>query len=108
MHGAPADLEIGYTAIEIPAAAASPGNGQSYVEQALDEQKKLIHPGQDPPQPGFVRDKTQLKIKGALSTADFRNEFRRSPKLAILLENTPVHLMRTERDRAGHLYLQGG
>jgi len=92
MHGAPADLEIGYTAIEIPAAAASPGNGQSYVEQALDEQKKLIHPGQDPPQPGFVRDKTQLKIKGALSTADFRNEFRRSPKLAMLLENTPFIL----------------
>ena len=47
MQGAPADLEIGYTAIEIPAAAVSPGNGQTYVEQALDEQKKLIHPGQD-------------------------------------------------------------
>lgn len=90
MYNAPMDLEIGYASIDIPTTAASPGNGQKYVEEALEKLK--LASAMNPPQANFVRDKTQLKMKGEISTADLRNEFRRSPKLPILLEDSPFTL----------------
>ena len=84
------DAQLGHTAIEIANASDSPGNGQLHIIRTLRDQKKLLAAGDIPDAPTFVRDQTPLKTKGRVTTLDLRNEFRRAPKLSILLDNGPL------------------
>lgn len=81
---------IAHTAIEAHNVADSPGNGQVHVARVLRENKKLLDQGDQPDAPGYVRDQTPLKIKGEISTQALRNEFRKAPKLSILLSDGPL------------------
>ena len=84
------DAQLGHTAIEIANASDSPGNGQLHIIRTLRDQKKLLAAGDIPDAPTFVRDQTPLKTKGRVTTLDLRNEFRRAPKLSILMDNGPL------------------
>jgi hypothetical protein len=83
-------LPLGHTIIELSGAGDSPGNGQHQVARVLHEQKKLLEPRDIPDAPAFVRDQTGLKVKGEMTTAQMRTEYRRAPKLSILLHDTPL------------------
>src|SRR5207244_2914976 len=76
--------------IELSGAGDSPGNGQHQVQRVLHEQKKLLESRDIPDAPAFVRDQTGLKVKGEMTTAQIRAEYRRAPKLSILLNDTPL------------------
>ena len=81
---------IAHSAIEVHNASDSPGNGQVHVTRILREQKKLLGEGDQPDAPSYVRDQTPLKTKGEITTAALRNEFRKAPKLSILLVDSPL------------------
>jgi hypothetical protein len=83
-------LPLGHTIIELSGAGDSPGNGQHQVKRVLHEQKKLLEGRDIPDAPGFVRDQAGLKVKGEMTTAQMRTEYRRAPKLSILLQDTPL------------------
>ena len=83
-------LDLGYTIIELSGPGDSPGNGQHQVERVLHEQKKLLEGRDIPDSPPFVRDQTGLRVKGEMTTAQIRTEYRRAPKLSILLHDTPL------------------
>lgn len=83
-------LPLGHTIIELSGAGDSPGNGQHQAERVLHEQKKLLDGGSTPDAPAFVRDQTGLKVKGEMTTGQMRTEYRRAPKLSILLHDTPL------------------
>lgn len=88
MHGT-TEL-VAHTVIEVAQASDSPGNGQQHVARILREQKKLISRGDAPDGPSFVRDQTPLKTKGEISTYELRNEFRKAPKLSIMITDEPL------------------
>ena len=94
------DAQLAHTAVEVANASEKPGNGQTHVRRALREQKKLLSSGDDPDAPAFVRDQTPLRTKGQITTLDLRNEYRRAPKLSILLDDEP--LIRCVRDGIEH------
>ena len=81
---------IGHTALEAHNVGDDPGNGQIHIVRKLREHHKLIDQGDPPNAPAYVRDQTPLKTKGELSALDLRNEFRRAPKLSILLADGPL------------------
>ena len=81
---------IAHAAIEVPNASDSPGNGQLHVARVLRDHHKLLSEGDTPEAPSFVRDQTPLKVKGGISTLELRNEYRRAPKLSILVANSPL------------------
>jgi hypothetical protein len=82
--------ELNHTAIEVVSASDHPGNGQVHIKRALHEQKKLLTAGDEPDAPPYVRDQTPLKIKGQISTQELRSEFRKAPRLSILLDDNPL------------------
>ncbi len=84
------DELIAHSVIEVTKASDSPGDGQRHVQRILHEQKKLLDENDQPDAPTYVRDQTPLKTKGEITTIDLRNEFRRAPKLSILLSDTPL------------------
>ena len=53
----------------------------------LRELGKLRLPEDSPDQPAYVRDATPMKVKGEITTQALRTEFRRNPKLPILVGN---------------------
>ena len=61
-----------------------------HVARVLREHHKLLSDGDNPEAPAFVRDQTPLKHKGELSTLELRNEYRRAPKLSMLVSNGPL------------------
>jgi hypothetical protein len=81
---------IAHAVIEVPKASDAPGDGQLHVARVLRENHKLLGEGDTPEAPAFVRDQTPLKQKGELSTLDLRNEYRRAPKLSMLVSNGPL------------------
>jgi hypothetical protein len=84
------NAKLGHTIIELHNASDSPGNGQLHIKRALREQKKLLTSGDQPDAPTFVRDQTRLNTKGEISTAELRSEFRKAPRLSILLSDDPL------------------
>lgn len=84
------NAKLGHTIIELHNASDSPGNGQLHIKRALREQKKLLASGDQPDAPTYVRDQTKLNTKGQISTAELRGEFRKAPKLSILLNDDPL------------------
>lgn len=83
-------LPIAYTSIEVTNPSDRPGDGQRHVMQILREQKKILSEGDSPDAPGYVRDQTPMKVKGSISTMELRMEFRKAPKLSILLNDGPL------------------
>lgn len=81
---------IAHAAIEVHNGSDSPGDGQLHVVRVLREHHKLLQFGDTPEAPSFVRDQTPLKQKGEISTLELRNEFRRAPKLSILMSDSPL------------------
>ena len=99
---------IAHAAIEVPNASDSPGNGQVHVARVLRENRKLLSDGDNPEAPTFVRDQTPLKLKGELSTLELRNEYRRAPKLSMLVSNSPlVACIRQGIDSEVFIYREG-
>ncbi len=99
---------IAHAAIEVPNASDSPGNGQAHVARVLRENRKLLDEGDTPEAPTFVRDQTPLKLKGELSTLELRNEYRRAPKLSMLVTNSPlVACIRQGIDSEAFIYREG-
>lgn len=85
------DVPLTHTAMEVHKVSDSPGGqGLIHLRRALKDAKKLQSAEDDPEAPSYVRDQTPLKVKGELSTQELRLEFRRAPKLAILLDDTPL------------------
>lgn len=84
------DLPITHAVIEVPNASSDPGNGQTHVANVLRVHNKLLGDGDKPEAPSYVRDQTPLKQKGEITTLDLRNEYRRAPKLSMLLTDTPL------------------
>jgi hypothetical protein len=83
-------LDLGHTIIELSGAGDSPGNGQHQVERVLHEQKKLLTGRDIPDAPGFVSAQTGLRGRGEMTTQQLRTEYRRAPKLSILLNDGPL------------------
>lgn len=89
-----AGVDLAHTAFEVSSASETPGKGQQQVLRALADNQKLIRPEDPPPSPSYVRDQTPLK-KGQISTLELRGEFRKDPRLAIMLGDEPfVSLVR--------------
>src|ERR1035437_6580570 len=70
-----AQLDLGHTIIELAGAGDSPGNGQHQVERVLHEQKKLLEARDTPDSPPFVRDQSDLRVKGEMTTAQIRTDY---------------------------------
>lgn len=83
-------LPLGHTIIELSGAGDAPGNGQHQVQRILHDQGKLLEARDVPNAPAFVREQTGLRVKGEMTTAQLRTEYRRAPKLSILLHDTPL------------------
>ncbi|MBI4876744.1 MAG: ATP-binding protein [Acidobacteria bacterium] len=103
-----AQLDLGHTILELSGAGDSPGNGQHQVERVLHEQKKLLEARDIPDSPPFVRDQTGLRVKGEMTTAQMRTEYRRAPKLSILLHDAPLfECIRNGIDQGVFIYREG-
>ncbi|MDB4303986.1 DUF499 domain-containing protein, partial [Desulfosarcina sp.] len=100
--------KIGHTTIELVNASDSPGNGQQHIKRSLREQKKLLMADDQPDAPTYVRDQTPLKNKGEITVAELRNEFRKAPKLSILMDDSPlVSCIRLGIEHGHFIYREG-
>lgn len=78
-------IHLTHTSWEITNSSHQPGNGQQQIVRRLREQnQKLRMPDDEPDSPSFIQDRTELR-KGVISTAKLRNEFRKNPKLSMLI-----------------------
>lgn len=102
-----AAVELGHTALDMPAVGEQPGSGQTAVVRALENNQKLRRAGDAPLAPTYVRDQTPLK-RGQITTAALRNEFRKDPRLPILLgDDNFLALVRTGIDEEVYVYRSG-
>ena len=100
-------MELGHTAFDIPSTADQPGRGQQQVERALADNGKLLRDTDHPLAPNYVRDQTPLR-KGQISTAMLRNEFRRDPRLPMLIgDGNFIALVRKGIDEEAFVYKAG-
>jgi hypothetical protein len=100
-------VELGHTAFDIPSTANQPGRGQQQVERALADNGKLLRDTDHPLAPNYVRDQTPLR-KGQLSTAMLRNEFRKDPRLPMLVgDGNFIALVRKGIDEEAYVYKAG-
>ena len=103
-----AQTDLGHTIIELSGAGETPGNGQDQVERVLHDEKKLLEARDIPDAPPFVRDQTGLRVKGEMTTAQMRTEYRRAPKLSMLLHDTPLlECIRNGIDQGLFVYREG-
>ena len=75
--------------IDQHSASERPGSGQVQIMRQLSSIGKLKTPEDQPDQPAYIRDRTQLKRTGQMSAADLRAEFRRDPALPIHVGDSP-------------------
>ncbi|MEQ1897466.1 MAG: DUF499 domain-containing protein [Vicinamibacterales bacterium] len=100
-------VELGHTAFDIPSTADQPGRGQQQVERALADNGKLLRDTDHPLAPTYVRDQTPLR-KGQITTAMLRNEFRRDPRLPMLIgDGNFIALVRKGIDEDVFVYKSG-
>ncbi len=98
------DVDLGHTAFDTPSASDSPGAGQKQVVRALKDMNKLLQDEDNPLAPKYVRDVTPLK-KGQISTAELRGEFRKDPRLPIMLgDGNFVKLVRKGIEDGQYIY----
>ena len=102
-----AGVDLGHTAFDVPSASEKPGAGQKQVLRALKDMRKLHFAEDAPLAPAFVRDQTPLK-KGQISTAALRAEFRKDPRLPILLgDDNFVAMVRKGIEEGVYVYRSG-
>jgi len=82
-------IPLAHCSIEVGGAGDSPGSGQKLVTRHLHDAKKLLLEGDAPTGAAYVRDQTPMRTKGSISAQELRNEFRRAPRLPILLGDEP-------------------
>ena len=82
-------LPLGHTILELTN-PDNPGNGQMHVERTLCEQKKLLTARDAPDSPAFVAKETGLAGRGEMTLQQLRLEYRKAPKLSILLHDAPL------------------
>lgn len=100
-------IDLAHTAVDMPSASAQPGNGQRQIARALRDLKKLRFPDDEPDAPNYVRDRTPLR-KGEMTTRALRNEFRRDPKLPILLgDDIYIRGIRLGIQQGDYVYKRG-
>lgn len=84
-------LPLGHTMIELATPSDSPGDGQRRIGSVLREQKKLLSGADEPDAPGYVLQQVGLRTRGEMTTSQLELEYRRAPKLSILLHQTPLN-----------------
>lgn len=105
IEGAPIDL--GHTAFDIQSASERPGVGEQQVLRALLDMRKLLRAEDHPLAPAYVRDQTPLK-RGQITTADLRAEFRKDPRLPILIgDENFINLIRQGIKEQLYVYQSG-
>ena len=82
-------LPLSHTILELTN-PDNPGNGQMHVQRVLYEQKKLLTARDAPDSPAFVAKETGLSGRGEMTLQQLRLEYRKAPKLSILLHDTPL------------------
>lgn len=82
-------ITLGLATIDQHSASERPGSGQVQIVRQLSSIGKLKSPEDQPDQPAFIRDRTQLKRTGQMTAADLRAEFRRDPALPIHIGDSP-------------------
>lgn len=102
-----ANVDLAHTAFDLPSASERPGNGQQEIIKALMDNQKLLQPNSEPPAPNYVRDQTPLK-KGQITTAELRAEFRKDPRLSIMLsDDTFIKMVRLGITQGIYVYQSG-
>lgn len=105
IEGSPVDL--GHTAFDIQSASEKPGVGEQQVLRALLDMRKLLRAEDHPLAPAYVRDQTPLK-RGQITTIDLRAEFRKDPRLPILIgDGNFVNLIRKGIEEQLYVYQSG-
>ncbi len=100
-------LPLGHTILELTN-PDNPGNGQMHVERVLYEQKKLLTARDAPDSPAFVAKETGLAGRGEMTLQQLRLEYRKAPKLSILLHDTPLlECVRAGIQQGRFLYREG-
>ena len=102
-----AKVDLGHTAFDTPSASEQPGSGQKQVLRALKDVNKLLRADDHPLAPNYVRDQTPLK-KGQISTAALRAEFRKDPRLPVMIgDENFVALVRKGIEDGTYIYQSG-
>ena len=102
-----ATVDLAHTTFEVHAASEKPGLGQEQIVRALLDSQKLLRPTDHPLAPVYVRDQTPLK-KGQITTAALRAEFRRDPRLPILVgDDNFLNLVRKGIEEGVYVYKSG-
>jgi hypothetical protein len=100
-------LLLGHTILELTN-PDNPGNGQMHVQRVLYEQKKLLTARDAPDSPAFVAKETGLAGRGEMTLQQLRLEYRKAPKLSILLHDTPLlECVRTGIQMGRFVYREG-
>jgi len=100
-------IDLGHTAFDTPSASEQPGAGQKQVRRALEEMSKLLLAEKPPLAASYVRDQTPLK-KGQISTAALRAEFRKDPRLPIMIgDEVFIELVRKGIQDGTYIYQSG-
>ena len=100
-------LPLGHTILELTN-PDNPGNGQMHVQRVLYEQKKLLTARDAPDSPAFVAKETGLAGRGEMTLQQLRLEYRKAPKLSILLHDTPLmECVRTGIQMGRFVYREG-
>ena len=102
-----AAIDLAHTAIDVGSASDRPGQGQQQVVRALTDNNKLRRSEDHPLAPNYVRDQTPLK-KGSITTAELRAEFRKDPRLPILIgDENFMKLLRKGIEEGLYVYQSG-
>jgi hypothetical protein len=100
-------VDLGHAAFEGHSAAERPGQGQEQVLRVLADNQKLLRPTDHPLAPAYVRDQTPLK-KGQITTAALRGEFRKDPRLPVMLgDDNFIALVRKGVEEDVYVYKSG-
>jgi hypothetical protein len=100
-------LDLAHAAFDVHSASERPGDGQQQVVRALDDNQKLLRADDHPLRPAYVRDHTPLK-RGSVTTADLRAEFRKDPRLPMMIgDENFVALVRKGVDEGEYVYQSG-
>ena len=100
-------VDLAHSAFEIYAASEKPGQGQEQVLRTLTDSQKLLRASDHPLAPAYVRDQTPLK-KGQITSAALRLEFRKDPRLPILIgDENFIALIRKGIAEDAYVYKSG-
>jgi hypothetical protein len=102
-----AGVDLGHTAFDVQSASEKPGDGQQQVVRALLDNKKLLRVEDPPLSPRYVRDQTPHK-RGEITTAELRGEFRKDPRLPMMLgDDGFITLVRKGVNDGDYVYKSG-